>query len=105
MPRGTVATLDEHTFRTDTESVDGSVGDLWEDPSGDLPAGLLWSEGQEVTVSVKFPSQCDNVANTIVFKNLTGEITEAGETDFHKIRLDPTRATSAKPSESTAATC
>ena len=28
VPRGTVATLDEHTFRTDTESVDGSVGDL-----------------------------------------------------------------------------
>ena len=105
VPRGTVATLDEHTFRTDTESVDGSVGELWEYPSGDLPADLLWSEDQEVTVSVKFPSQCDNVANTIVFKNLTGEITEAGMTDFHKIRLDPTRATSAKPSESTAATC
>ena len=71
VPRGTVVTLDEHTFTTYAESDDGSVGDLWEYPYGELPADLVWSEGQDVAASVKFPSPCDNVA-TIIVKNLTG---------------------------------
>ena len=35
------------------------------------------------------PSPCDNLVNAIVVKNLTGEITQAGDTNLHKIRLDP----------------
>ena len=31
----------------------------------------------------------DNLVNAIVVKNLTGEITQAGDTNLHKIRLDP----------------
>ena len=89
VPRGTVVTLDEHTFTTYAESYDGSVGDLWEYPYGELPADLVWSEGQDVAASVKFPSPCDNVAYSIIVKNPTCEITQAGETNFHKIRLDP----------------
>ena len=38
------------------------------------------------------PPPCDNLdnlVNAIVVKNLTGEITQAGDTNLHKIRLDP----------------
>ena len=89
VPRGTVVTFDEYTLRTDAESDDGAEGDRWDFPSGELPASLVWSVGQEVTVSVKLASPCDNLVNAIVVKNLTGEITQAGDTNLHKIRLDP----------------
>ena len=52
VPRGTVVTVGEHTFTTDMESDDGSTGDLWHYPAGELPPGLVWSEGQEVRVSL-----------------------------------------------------
>ena len=71
------------------------MGDRWDLPSGELPASLVWSAGQEVTVSVKLASPCDNLdnlVNAIVVKNLTGEITQAGESQFHRIRLDPYRS-------------
>ncbi len=92
VPRGTQVTIEGHTFIADAESHDGEegdTGDKWEFPSGELPASLIWSDGQEVTISVKFPSPCDNVANTIVVKNLLGEITQPGESQFHNIKLDP----------------
>ncbi len=92
VPRGTQVTIEGHTFIADAESDDGQVGDRWEFPSGELPASLVWSAGQEVTVSVKLASPCDNLdnlVNAIVVKNLTGEITQAGDTNLHKIRLDP----------------
>ena len=41
------------------------------------------------------PPICDslgNLENTIIVKNLTGEITQAGESQFHNIRLDPYRS-------------
>ena len=41
---------------------------------------------------MKLASPCDNLdnlVNAIVVKNLTGEITQAGDTNLHKIRLDP----------------
>ena len=95
VPRGTQVTIEGHTFIADAESHDGEegdTGDKWEFPSGELPASLVWSAGQEVTVSVKLASPCDNLdnlVNAIVVKNLTGEITQAGDTNLHKIRLDP----------------
>ena len=92
VPRGTQVTIEGHTFIADAESDDGAEGDRWDFPSGELPASLVWSAGQEVTVSVKLASPCDNLdnlVNAIVVKNLTGEITQAGDTNLHKIRLDP----------------
>ena len=92
VPRGTQVTIEGHTFTADAESDDGQLGDRWDLPSGELPASLVWSAGQEVTVSVKLASPCDNLdnlVNAIVVKNLTGEITQAGDTNLHKIRLDP----------------
>ena len=92
VPRGTQVTIEGHTFIADAESDDGAVGDRWDIPSGELPASLVWSVGQEVTVSVKLASPCDNLdnlVNAIVVKNLTGEITQAGQSQFHNIRLDP----------------
>ena len=52
VPRGTVVTVGEHTFTTDMESDDGSTGDLWHSPAGELPPGLVWPDGQEVRVSL-----------------------------------------------------
>ena len=52
VPRGTVVTVGEHTFTTDMESDDGSTGDLWHYPAGELPPGLVWSDGQEIRVSL-----------------------------------------------------
>ncbi len=52
VPRGTVVTVGEHTFTTDMESDDGSTGDLWHYPAGELPPGLVWSDGQDVRVSL-----------------------------------------------------
>ena len=95
VPRGTQVTIEGHTFIADAESDDGELGDRWDFPSGELPASLVWSAGQEVTVSVKLASPCDNLdnlVNAIVVKNLTGEITQAGESNLHKIRLDPYRS-------------
>ena len=92
LPEGTVVTIEGYTFTTDAESSDGGGGHEWEFPSGTLPADLLWSDGQEVTLSVRFPSPCSNVERAIVVKNLTGEITQAGESQFHRIRLDPYRS-------------
>ena len=60
VPRGTVITVGDLTFTTDAESDDGSVGDLWTYPPGELPPDLLWSEGQEVRVSLvlgSFPAE------------------------------------------------
>ena len=95
VPRGTQVTIEGHTFIADAESDDGEFGDRWDFPSGELPASLVWSAGQEVTVSVKLASPCnnlDNLYNAIVVKNLTGEITQAGQSQFHKIKLDPYRS-------------
>ena len=60
VPRGTVVTVGERTFTTDMESDDGARGDLWEYPAGQLPPDLVWSDGQEVRVSLvlgSFPAE------------------------------------------------
>ena len=60
VPRGTVVTVGERTFTTDMESDDGSTGDLWEYPAGQLPPDLVWSDGLEVRISLvlgSFPAE------------------------------------------------
>ena len=60
VPLGTVVTVGERTFTTDMESEDGSTSDLWQYPPGELPPDLLWSDGQEVRVSLvlgSFPAE------------------------------------------------
>ena len=62
VPRGTVVTVGEHTFTTDMESDDGSTGDLWHYPAGELPPGLVWSDGQEVRVSLVLGSSAPTLS-------------------------------------------
>ena len=60
VPRGTVVTVGERTFTTDMESDDGATGDLREYPADQLPPDLVWSDGQEVRVSLvlgSFPAE------------------------------------------------
>ena len=60
VPLGTVITVGDLTFTTDAESDDGNVSDLWEYPPGQLPPDLLWSDGQEVRISLvlgNFPAE------------------------------------------------
>ena len=52
VPRGTVVTVGERTFTTDTESEAGGNDDIWEFLPGELPPDLVWSDGQEVRVSL-----------------------------------------------------
>ena len=52
VPLGTVITVGERTFTTDMESDDGGVSDLWAYLPGELPPDLVWSDGQEVRVSL-----------------------------------------------------
>ena len=47
------------------------------------------------TGTITDPPICDalgNLENTIIVKNLTGEITQPGQSQFHNIRLDPYRS-------------
>ena len=55
VPRGTVVTVDGRSFTTDTDSDDGSRGDRWNFPTGEMPTDLIWPTGQDVTVSVRLP--------------------------------------------------
>ena len=62
VPRGTVVTVGERTFTTDMESDDGATGDLWEYPAGQLPPDLVWSDGQEVRVSLVWGSSAPTLS-------------------------------------------
>ena len=47
------------------------------------------------TGTITDPPVCDalgNLENTIIVKNLTGEITQPGQSKFHRIKLDPYRS-------------
>ena len=52
VPLGTVITVGDLTLTTDTDSNDGITADKWDYPPGELPPDLLWSDGQEVRVSL-----------------------------------------------------
>ena len=69
MPRGTVVTVDGRSFTTDTESDDGSRGDRWNFPTGEMPTDLIWPTGQDVTVSVKFPESCPAATTELDYAN------------------------------------
>ena len=62
VPLGTVITVGERTFTTDMESDDGGVSDLWAYPPGELPPDLLWSDGQEVRVSLVLGSSAPTLS-------------------------------------------
>ena len=62
VPRGTVVTVGERTFATDMESDDGSAGDLWHYPAGQLPPDMVWSDGQEVRVSLVLGSSAPTLS-------------------------------------------
>ena len=62
VPRGTVVTVGERTFTTDMESDDGATGDLWHYPAGQLPPDLVWSDGQEVRVSLVLGSSAPTLS-------------------------------------------
>ena len=60
VPRGTVITVGDLTFTTDAESDNGSFGNEWDWTPGELPPELLWSDGQEVRISLvlgSFPAE------------------------------------------------
>ena len=60
VPLGTVITVGDLTLTTDAESNDGSNANKWDYNPGELPPDLLWSEGQEVRISLvlgSFPSE------------------------------------------------
>ena len=69
VPRGTVVTVDGRSFPTDTESDDGSRGDRWNFPTGEMPTDLIWPTGQDVTVSVKFPESCPAATTELDYAN------------------------------------
>ena len=62
VPRGTVVTVGERTFTTDMESDDGATGDIWHYPAGQLPPDLVWSDGQEVRVSLVWGSSAPTLS-------------------------------------------
>ena len=60
VPRGTVITVGDLTFTTDAESDNGIFGNEWVWTPGELPPELLWSDGQEVRISLvlgSFPAE------------------------------------------------
>ena len=60
VPLGTVITVGDLTLTTDAESNDGTYANKWDYNPGELPPDLVWSEGQEVRVSLvlgSFPAE------------------------------------------------
>ena len=52
VPLGTVITVGDLTLTTDTESEDGINANKWDYNLGGLPPDLVWSDGQEVRISL-----------------------------------------------------
>ena len=60
VPLGTVITVGDLTLTTDAESNDGSNANKWDYNPGELPPDLVWSDGQEVRISLvlgSFPAE------------------------------------------------
>ena len=75
----------------DLEEPDESVELVW------LKVSSSQATPEEFTFTgtITDPPVCDalgNLENTIIVKNLTGEITQPGQSQFHKIKLDPYRS-------------
>ena len=96
VPRGTVVTVGEHTFTTDMESEDGSTADIWEFPLGELPPDLVWSDGQEVrvslvlgssapTLSIEDASAAENAGHLLFEVTLSRALQNTVKVDFETI--------------------
>ena len=96
VPLGTVVTVGEHTFTTDMESEDGSTSDLWQYPAGELPPDLLWSDGQEVrvslvlgssapTLSIEDASAAENAGHLLFDVTLSRALRNTVKVDFETI--------------------
>ena len=72
LPLGTVITVGERMFTTDLESDDGRIADLWAFPPGELPADLVWMDGQNVKVSLTFPT-ADATLSGLTLKDATDD--------------------------------
>ena len=86
VPLGTVVTVGERTFTTDMESEDGSTSDLWQYPAGELPLDLLWSDGQDVRVSLvlgNFPAEGTGTISGMARKGLmlTADVSDIFDPD------------------------
>ena len=86
VPLGTVVTVGERTFTTDMESEDGSTSDLWQYPPGELPPDLLWSDGQEVRISLvlgNFPAEGAGTISGTARKGLmlTADVSDISDPD------------------------
>ena len=72
LPLGTVVTVGERMFTTDLDSDDGFINDLWAFPPGELPADLVWMDGQNVRVSLTFPT-ADATLSGLTLKNAAND--------------------------------
>ena len=75
----------------DLEEPDETVELVW------LKVSSSQATPDEITFTgtITDPPICDalgNLENAIIVKNLTGEITQAGQSQFHRIKLDPYRS-------------
>ena len=91
VPAGQLSkTLDITLIDDDLDEPDETILISWTRlVSGSEPTGISF------TGTITDPPICDalgNLENTIIVKNLTGEITQAGQSKFHRIRLDPYRS-------------
>ena len=91
VPAGQLSkTLDITLIDDDLDEPDETILINWTRlVSGSEPSGIPF------TGTITDPPVCDtlgNLENTIVVMNLTGEITQPGQSKFHRIRLDPYRS-------------
>ena len=84
-------TFDISLIEDDLEEPDETVELRWQKRT----TSLATPEEIFFTGTITDPPVCDslgNLENTIIVMNLTGEITQPGQSQFHNIRLDPYRS-------------
>ena len=91
VPAGQLSgSIDITLIDDDLEEPDETIVIAWTRLVTDVePTGISF------TGTITDPPICDalgNLENTIVVMNLTGEITQAGQSKFHRIKLDPYRS-------------
>ena len=91
VPAGRLSgSIDITLIDDDLEEPDETIVIAWTRLVTDVePTGISF------TGTITDPPVCDtlgNLENAIIVKNLTGEITQAGQSQFHKIKLDPYRS-------------
>ena len=94
VPLGTVITVGDLTFTTDAESHDGIRGNnAWEFPPGEFPPDLLWSDGQDVRISLVLGSSPPtlSIADASAAENdghLMFEVTITPSPRRHTVKVD-----------------